>query len=480
VTPSDVRASGGTAIEPQPGPQEAFLGTSADIAVYGGAAGGGKSHALLMEPCRHIDNPQFGAVIFRRTLADHKKQGSLWDKSMAMYGGLGARPRQDVLTWKFPSGAKVTFAGLENASSVLDWQGSEISLLAFDELTHFDRSQFIYMLSRNRSPCGIQPYIRCTTNPDSESWVAEFIAWWIDQETGQPIQERSGVLRWFGRVNEELVWFASREELTEQYPDRDEFGNLLVDPKSLTFIPATLQDNPILMQANPGYRANLLAMTMVERERLLGGNWKIKPAAGLYFRREWCEVVEEIPYGTRFVRGWDLAATAKNETNDPDFTCGTKIGRCIDGRFLVAHHFRARGTPLEVERWVKNTAVEDGRACRVHMPEDPGQAGVAQKLNYSRILEGYPFTFKRVSGDKIERFSAFSAQAETPGKVLVLRGPWNDAWFTALESFPPNKGGHDDDADSTAEAYNGLVEKRAMVISDAVLQKSAIPMRRGY
>ena len=438
----------------------------------------GKSHALLMEPCRHIDNPQFGAVIFRRTLADHKKQGSMWDKSMLMYGGLGARPRLDSLTWRFPTGAKVTFAGLENASSVLDWQGSEISLLAFDELTHFDRGQFFYMLSRNRSPCGIQPYIRCTTNPDSESWVAEFISWWIDQDSGLPIPERSGAIRWFGRLaDEETVWADSREEIVEQYPGLDEFGDLLVDPKSLTFIPATLRDNPILMRANPGYRSSLLAMTRVDRERLLGGNWKITPSAGLYFRREWCEVIDEIPFGTRFVRGWDLAATVKNETNDPDFTCGTKIGRCPDGRFLVAHHFRGRGTPLEVERWVKNTAAADGRTCRVHMPEDPGQAGVAQKLNYSRILEGYPFTFKRVSGDKIERFSAFSAQAEV-GKVLVLRGQWNESWFTALESFPPNKGGHDDDADSTAEAYNGLVEKRPMIISDALLTRAGQGIRR--
>jgi predicted phage terminase large subunit-like protein len=278
-------------------------------------------------------------------------------------------------------------------------------------------------------------------------------------------------------ADEETVWADSREEIVEQYPGLDEFGDLLVDPKSLTFIPATLRDNPILMRANPGYRSSLLAMTRVDRERLLGGNWKITPSAGLYFRREWCEVIDEIPFGTRFVRGWDLAATVKNETNDPDFTCGTKIGRCPDGRFLVAHHFRGRGTPLEVERWVKNTAAADGRTCRVHMPEDPGQAGVAQKLNYSRILEGYPFTFKRVSGDKIERFSAFSAQAEV-GKVLVLRGQWNESWFTALESFPPNKGGHDDDADSTAEAYNGLVEKRPMIISDALLTRAGQGIRR--
>jgi Terminase large subunit, T4likevirus-type, N-terminal len=177
-------------IKPQDGPQVAFLSSDADIAIYGGAAGGGKSYGLLLEPLRHIYNSQFGGVIFRRTLADVKKEGSLWDTSLPLYGVCDARPRQDNLSWKFPSHAKITFAGLDHETSVLDWQGSQLAFIGFDELTHFSRSQFFYMLSRNRSTCGIRPYVRCTTNPDADSWVADLIAWWI--RTGDENRRSSG------------------------------------------------------------------------------------------------------------------------------------------------------------------------------------------------------------------------------------------------------------------------------------------------
>lgn len=431
----------------------------------------GKSYALLLEPLRHISNKDFAAVIFRRTLADVKKAGSLLDTSMGVYGAIGGRIRLDTLEWKFKSGGKVAFGHLEHETTVLDWQGAQIGLLLFDELTHFTRSQFFYMLSRNRSTCGIRPYVRATTNPDADSWVAEFIAWWIDQDTGLPIYERSGALRWFIRLSDALIWADTKEELQSKYDG--------CEPKSVTFIPARLDDNAILMAADPGYRANLLALDNVERERLLGGNWKIRPAAGLYFQRHWCEIVDAIPAGTRFVRGWDLASTAKNETNDPDWTVGTKIGRCPDGRFIVADNVRLRGNPHEVERAVKNTSNEDGRLVRIHLPQDGGQAGKSQVFTYSKILQGFNFVFKPVSGDKLTRFQAFSAQAAA-GNVTVLRGPWNEDWFRALESFPPEKGlGHDDDADATAEAYNGLVEtKRPIMISDALVQRTAMLGRR--
>jgi len=409
--------------------------------------------------------PEFGAVIFRRTLADVKKQGSLLDTSMPIYGSIGAGLRVDKMEWKFPDGGKVTFGHLENETTVLDWQGAQVPLLLFDELTHFSRKQFFYMLSRNRSTCGIRPYIRATTNPDADSWVAEFISWWIDQDTGLAIHERAGLLRWFARVNDVLVWADTADELKAKYHD--------AAPKSLTFIPARLDDNKILTDADPGYRANLMALDPVERERLLGGNWKIRPSAGLYFQRHWCEQVEAIPVGTRFVRGWDLAATPKTATNDPDWTAGTKIGKCPDGRFIVVHHMRMREGPLEVERAVLNTAIADGRDVRIHLPQDPAQAGKSQAINYTRLLAGYPVSFKPVTGDKVTRFSAFSSQAKA-GNVLVLRGGWNEEWFTALESFPPERNGHDDDADATAEAFNGLTEKKGpMQIPDSVLQRSA-------
>jgi len=439
-------------IMPQSGPQTAFLSCSADIAIYGGSAGGGKSYGLLLEPLRHINNKNFGGVIFRRTLADVKKTGSLLDTSMNIYGAIGGKLRSDTFSWRFPKGGKVTFGHLEHETTVLDWQGAQIPFIGFDELTHFSRKMFFYMLSRNRAgDCrNVKPYIRATTNPDADSWVRELIEWWIDPDTGLPIKERSGAIRWFARINDELVWADSKAAL--------QWDNPGCEPKSLTFIPARLEDNAILMQSDPGYRANLMALDNVERARLLGGNWNIRPAAGLYFQRHWCEIVDAIPVGTNFWRAWDLAATAKTDMNDPDWTCGTKIGKCPDGRFIVAHHTRLREGSMGVERAVRNTAIADGVACRIRIPQDPGQAGKAQVSQYAKLLEDFNVNFQPAGtdGSKVVRFGPFSAQAQA-GNVLVLRGDWNDVWSTQLEAFPDGK--HDDDVDSTSEAYNALTAK---------------------
>jgi predicted phage terminase large subunit-like protein len=462
-------------IGPQPGPQTQFLSTAADIAIYGGSAGGGKTFAELLEPLRHVGNKDFGAVIFRRTTPQITNEGALWDESLKLYPLLGAKPNQGDLYWTFSAGSTVSFKHLEHDKTVLNWQGSQIPLICFDELTHFTQKQFWYMVSRNRSMCGVRPYIRATCNPDADSWVAELIAWWINQDTGYAIPERAGVLRWFIRIGDSIVWADRPEDLAEHRAP-NEHGELVpIPPKSLTFIPAKLSDNVALMRADPGYLANLMALPLVERERLLGGNWKIRAAAGLLFRRGWCQVVDAIPEGTQFVRGWDLAATPKTEGNDPDWTVGTKIGRMPDGRFIVAHSVRIRKSPAEVERLLVNTASQDGHACKIALPLDPAQAGKSQAAHLLKLLAGYRARFAPASGDKVTRFGAFSAQAEG-GNVVVLRGPWNEDWFTALESFPPPKNtGHDDDADSTSEAFNELIGKRPMVISDEVLRRAASP-----
>nr|WP_234841454.1 terminase family protein [Sinorhizobium meliloti] len=73
-------------------------------------------------------------------------------------------------------------------------------------MTHFSAKQFWYMVSRNRSMSGVRPYTRATCNPDADSWVAELIRWWIDQDTGLPIPERAGVLRWFVRSDSPQTW----------------------------------------------------------------------------------------------------------------------------------------------------------------------------------------------------------------------------------------------------------------------------------
>jgi predicted phage terminase large subunit-like protein len=444
-------------IRPQPGPQENFLASPADIAIYGGGAGGGKSWALLMEPLRHVSNPGFGAVFFRRTTVQIRNEGGLWDESVKLYSQIGGVPRENVLDWRFASGATVSMAHLEHEKTVSNWQGSQIPCLLFDELTHFSEKQFFYMLSRNRSMCGVRPYVRATCNPDADSWVARLIAWWIDEDTGYPIPERAGVLRWFVRVGDTIIWADKPDELAN-HTMLDETGKRVpIPPKSVTFIPAKLTDNRELMAADPGYMASLMALPTVERERLLGGNWKIRAAAGLFFQRSWVEVVDAAPVCVREVRGWDLAGTPKIEGNDPDWTCGTKIGKTADGRYVILDHVFDRLSPSGVERLVSNTASQDGRAVQIDIAQDPGQAGKAQVSAYSRLLAGYNCRFSPETGDKVVRFSPFSAQAEA-GNVIVVRGSWNERWFAALEGFP--EAAHDDDADSTSRAFGALSENR--------------------
>ena len=201
-------------LKPQEGPQETFLSTSADIAIYGGAAGGGKTYALLLEAVRHTNNPKFGAVIFRRQSIQITQEGGLWDSSYEVYGGIkGAVPKTSPrYHWKFKTGARVGFAHIDGDRDLGKWQGSQIALIGFDELTHFTKKQFFYMMSRNRSASGIDPYIRATCNPDADSWVADFISWWIDQDTGYPISERSGIIRYMVHMNDIISWFDTEDE----------------------------------------------------------------------------------------------------------------------------------------------------------------------------------------------------------------------------------------------------------------------------
>lgn len=435
-----------TEIRPQPGPQEAFLATPADIAIYGGAAGGGKSWALLIEALRHTDNPDFGAVIFRRTYTQITNEGGLWDESAKLYPLADATPVTGDLYWRFPSGAQVSFAHLQHEKNIYDWQGAQVPLIGFDELTHFTARQFWYMLSRNRSMCGVRPYVRATTNPDADSWVAGLIAWWIDPDTGLPVPERAGAVRWFIRVGSDLIWADTPEELLALHPE--------IPPKSLTFIPAKLEDNRALMEADPAYRANLLAMDRVERERLLGGNWKIRPAAGEYFQRSYFNVIDAVPTGGQTVRAWDLAATEKERAkDDPDWTVGLRVTRTPAGRFVVEHMERLRASPGKVRDTVIRMANQDGKRVRVRLPQDPGQAGKAQARDFTSLLAGWRVTTKPVSGDKTVRAGPASSQAEA-GNIDVVRAPWNEAFFAELENFPG--GGHDDIVDALSDAVDEL------------------------
>jgi predicted phage terminase large subunit-like protein len=434
------------AIRPNSGAQESFLASPADLAIYGGAAGGGKSYALLVECLRHSGNGQFGAVVFRRTFPQITREGGLWDNSMELYAPQGGSPNQSDLSWTFGSGARVKFAHLQHEKDKLDWQGAQVALFCFDELTHFSESQFFYMLSRNRSLCGVRPYVRATCNPDADSWVAKFIEWWIDQNTGLPIPERAGKIRYFVRAEEQLQWADTAEELTARYGEE-------IRPKSVTFIPASVYDNATLLDKNPEYLANLLALPLVERERLLRGNWKVRNEAGKVFNRDWFDIVEAAPAGGRECRFWDLAATEKKlASDDPDYTAGVKI-RAVNGFFYILDAVQHQAAITDADRLMLNKASQDGRQCAVRWEIEGGASGKRENHRLIQMFAGYDCRGDRPEGDKITRAKGLAAQAEA-GNVKLVRGDWNEEFLNHLHNQPQLA--HDDLMDAASGAFNDL------------------------
>ncbi len=462
-------------LRPQPGPQEMFLSTPADIAIYGGAAGGGKSFGILLEGSRHTEIRDFGGVIFRRTSPMITNEGGLWDESNKIYPLLGATQKETDHSWTFRSGSVLSFSHLQHEKNVLDWQGSQICFLGFDELTHFTERQFFYMLSRNRSTCGVKPYVRATTNPDAESWVAEFIAWWIDQETGFPIPERAGKLRYFIRVNNILRWADSPEDLDDDFqviyqalPEdvrshtkREDFI------KSVTFIPSNVYDNKKLLASNPQYLANLLALPLVERERLLGGNWKIKATAGKVFNREWFVLVEALPKIDLICSYWDFAATEKeikttSRKPDPDYSARVMIGFSkAEKRWYILDMIAVQQNPASLEKLFIETCRLDrekakvlGARFLVRWEIEPGSAAKRDSYRMTTNLAGYDAKGKNFKGDKLTRARSLAVQAEA-GNVSILKGSWNSEFLTHMHGQPDLP--HDDIMDAAAGAFNSTI-----------------------
>jgi len=458
-------------LRPQPGPQEAFLSSPADIIIYGGHAGGGKSYGLLLEPTRHINVKGFGAVIFRRKLTQVTNEGGLWDEALGIYPMLGGRDRGEPhLDFKFRGGTKIGFAHLQLEDTVLDWHSAQICMLGFDELTQFSKKQFFYMLTRNRSVCGIRPYVRATCNPDADSWVAEFISWWWDPETGYAIPERSGVIRWMVKIDEEVNWFNSDKEAIKWIKANGHPEDLL--PKSVTFIEAKLDDNKKLLEKDPNYKANLYAQDRVTRERLMAGNWKIRATGGNLFKREDFEIVDDYPRDwVKAVRYWDFAGTeakrarSKNKilehlTNDPDWTVGMKGVLDRHGTIFIVDMIRKRISSGKTEVLTKQTAEIDGKRVQVWIEQEPGSSGKFVVHHYrKKVLLGYTVKSDKVTGSKLSRAEPYQATAEA-GNIKLVRGPWNAVFLDEHDAFI-TPGVHDDTVDGGSGMYKALTEKPA-------------------
>lgn len=232
--------------QPQPR-QAAFMERPEWEALYGGAAGGGKSDALVIEALRQVHIPHYKALILRKTFP---QLAELIDKSLNYYPRAfpGARYNSSSHTWTFPSGAKIVFGSMQYTKDRLKYQGQAYDFVAFDELTHFSWEEYSYLFSRCRpNGPGTRCYIRSTANPGGvgHGWVKErFIT------AGKPMVP----------VWEDIHW-------------RDPSGKEYREKRSRIFVPSSVFDNPALLENDPDYITRLASMPEAERNALLYGDW---------------------------------------------------------------------------------------------------------------------------------------------------------------------------------------------------------------
>lgn len=464
---------------PNPGPQKEFVESTCREILYGGAAGGGKSEALTALPLLWMHLKGFLSLTLRRSST---QLPDLLKKSERLYkNALGIKPASPKkwggrTTYHQRNGGESVFGHCNLTTDHKQFDGWEINLLNFDELTHFTETQYKYICARVRSADPNLPtFIRATTNPGGEghAWVFKHWGAWLDPEfeaDGLPslsereIGENGKPLSPPAKPGE-VWWIRTNADGSEKYFRSDpgtEPGETIA--LSRTFIPAKLSDNPILSKNDPAYAAQINTLDAVRRAQLGDGNWLIKPAAGLFFKRRWCQFVDktDIPAGAIFVRFWDRAGTEKTDDNDPDFTVGLLMAR-FDNTYWVVDRTKGQWSPGKVEEKILECAKFDhdnvSPESLTVVAKDPGQAGKSQALHTVQNLSGYRVSMLAEGGSKLARFGPFSSQAEH-GNVRICKGAWNDDYCTCLEEFDGQEKQHDDDADGTSGAFTMLARYR--------------------
>lgn len=312
-------------------------------ALYGGAAGGGKSDALLMAAAQYAWRyPEFAGICFRRTFTDLTQPGALLDRAMEWWLPAGVQWAGSKSTFVFPSGAKVAFSFLRTPTDHLKYQGAEYHYSAWDELTQWpDERPYEYVgLSRLRRQANSDLPLRtlAASNPGGpgHNWVMR---------------------KFIGGTNPETGEFEHARHL---------------------YVPARIQDNPYLDQE--AYIKGLMHMHPTVREQLLNGDWSARES-GDYFRRDWFGPFLH-PEKDRIedrdcirVRWWDLAASEKA---DACRTAGVLMARTRNGARFIEHGVAFRKTPGSRDDAIVKQAKIDGHGVYVGIEIEGGSGGPAQ------------------------------------------------------------------------------------------------------
>jgi len=372
--------------KPQP-KQIEFMKRPEYEALYGGAAGGGKSDALLAEALRQVNIREYRAIIFRKT---YPQLSELIDRSRSIYKPAYPKARYNTTehAWTFPSGAKIYFGSMQHTQDRINYQGKRYDFIAFDELTHFSWDEYSYMFSRNRPSCGqTRVYIRASTNPGGigHGWVKNrFVS------AAKPLTP-------------------IKSEYSVATPD----GKMINLERSRIFVPSTVFDNQILLQNDPMYLANLAAMPEQERNALLYGSWdsfdgqvftEWKNDSDHYRDGKWTHVIEpfDIPKHWKIYRGFDFGFAKP-------FAVGW-IAVDEDGKiYHIKEYYGCDGTPnkglkmnpVEIAAEIKRIESTDPllKGKTIHGIADPSIFDESRGESVARMMERSPNRIFFTGGD---------------------------------------------------------------------------------
>ncbi|MBE6741527.1 MAG: Terminase-like family protein [Ruminococcaceae bacterium] len=365
--------------------------------LYGGAAGGGKSDALLIEALRQVEIPNYRAIIFRRT---YPQLEALISRSLELYPKAfpKAKYNSSEKRWLFESGAKIFFGYMQHEQDKYNYQGKPYDFIAFDELTHFTYSQYMYLMSRNR-PTGpnTRVYIRATANPGGigHAWVKERFITPAPPLT--PIETTYNI----------------------QTPDK----KIIQIKKERVFVPATVFDNKALLENDPEYLATLSSLPEAEKNALLLGSWdgfdgqvfsEWQNDSAHYEDGKWSHVIEpfEIPYNWKILRVFDFGYSRPFAVLWLAFN---EEGKC----YVIKEYYGFNGTANQGIRLEPSAIAQNIREIEDTSPELKGRdiSGVADPSiwdksrgeSIARVMEKHPYYihFKPGKNDRLSGLMQF-------------------------------------------------------------------------
>lgn len=388
--------------------------------LFGGAARGGKSDALLMAAAQFLHVPGYAALLLRRNYPDLMQPDGLIPRSLEWWANKSdAHWSSQNRQWTFrcPNGGSsiIQFGYCSADNDIYRYQGSQYQFCGWDELTQFTEQQYLYLFSRQSRPAtGLLSQVplrtRAGSNPGGVGhiWCKERF---IDHETAKGV-----------------------------------------------YVPSRVIDNPTV--DGEVYVESLGFLDAVTKAQLLEGDWEI--VADSFFRGlERIQIVAARPLNEAFVRRvrfWDLAATEKQAGTDPDWTVGIEMGRHKDGSLWLLDMKRERLGPKGVRGLIKQTAAMDTTSVPIRIEREGGASGkLAAESIITEDLLGWPAFAVAPVGSKAERAEPWGAQIEA-GNVRMVAANWNRPLLDEHRSFP--LGTHDDIVDACSGAVVEL--SRAM------------------